>query len=133
MGKAFAKLRAAGAKALWRFAYDRAMPGEHYYTAETILGHIAQLRAPFSKQYDALYVLQAGFIGSWGEWHSSQTNLHANASALLAACSDRPRRLTTTFFNKIFKQKTILFWSWPLPAACSDRPRRVKTVFFHKI
>ena len=82
MGKAFAKLRAAGVKALWRFAYDRAMPGEHYYTAETILGHIAQLRAPFSKQYDALYVLQAGFIGSWGEWHSSQTNLHANASAV---------------------------------------------------
>ena len=68
MGKAFAKLRAAGAKALWRFAYDRAMPGEHYYTAETILGHIAQLRAPFSKQYDALYVLQAGFMRPCPTW-----------------------------------------------------------------
>lgn len=27
---------------------------------------------------------QAGFIGSWGEWHSSMQNLHANATATAA-------------------------------------------------
>jgi hypothetical protein len=82
MDTAFASLRGAGVKALWRFAYDRAMPGENFYTTETILGHIEQLQPAFKKHYDALYVLQAGFIGSWGEFHSSQTNIHANASAV---------------------------------------------------
>ena len=38
VGKAFATLRGAGVKALFRFAYDRAMPGENTYTADTILG-----------------------------------------------------------------------------------------------
>lgn len=67
MGNAFATLRKAGVKALWRFAYDQAMPGTHYYTEDTILGHIEQLATPFAQHHDALYVLQAGFIGSWGE------------------------------------------------------------------
>ena len=52
------------------------MPGTHYYTEDTILNHIKQLATPFAQHHDALYVLQAGFIGSWGEWHSSLTNLH---------------------------------------------------------
>ena len=82
MNAAFATLRRAGVKALWRFAYDRAMPGTHVYTEDTILGHIDQLAAPFAQHHDALYVLQAGFIGSWGEWHSSMTNLHANKTAV---------------------------------------------------
>jgi hypothetical protein len=82
MDAAFATLRRAGVKALWRFAYDRAMPGTHVYTEDTILGHIDQLAAPFAQHHDALYVLQAGFIGSWGEWHSSVTNLHANKTAV---------------------------------------------------
>ena len=67
MDNAFATLRKAGVKALWRFAYDQAMPGTHYYTEDTVLGHIKQLATPFAQHHDALYVLQAGFIGSWGE------------------------------------------------------------------
>lgn len=82
MDTTFATLRQAGVKALWRFAYDAAMPGTHLYTEDTVLGHIKQLATPFAAHYDALYVLQAGFIGSWGEWHSSLTNLHANKTAV---------------------------------------------------
>eukprot|EP00040_Diaphanoeca_grandis_P035361 m.222177 g.222177 ORF g.222177 m.222177 type:complete len:689 (-) comp33365_c0_seq1:650-2716(-) len=78
---AFDKLRSAGVKALWRFAYDRDMPGENDYTTETIVNHIAQLKDKFSTNIDAVYVLQAGFIGSWGEWHSSKRNIHLNATA----------------------------------------------------
>ena len=82
MDAAFGTLRRAGVKALWRFAYDDTMPGTHYYTEATVLGHIKQLVKNFAKHHDALYVLQAGFIGSWGEWHSSMTNLHANKTAV---------------------------------------------------
>ena len=54
INKAFAKLRSIGAKALWRFAYDRQMPGEQYYTTETILSHIEQLAPVFQQNSDAL-------------------------------------------------------------------------------
>ena len=80
--KSFSKLRQNGAKALFRFAYDRGMPGTHEYSAHTILGHIDQLKDVVTGNVDVLYVLQAGFIGSWGEWHSSIANVHANASAV---------------------------------------------------
>eukprot|EP01052_Picozoa_sp_SAG31_P032725 SAG31_NODE_3617_length_4064_cov_41.284741_5_plen_564_part_00 len=79
---AFSRLRNNGVKALFRFAYDTSMPGTHEYSAETILGHIEQLAPVMQGDIDALYVLQAGFIGSWGEWHSSKQNIHANASAV---------------------------------------------------
>jgi hypothetical protein len=79
---AFSKLRQNGVKALFRFAYDRSMPGTHEYSARTILGHIDQLKDVVIGNSDVLYCLQAGFIGSWGEWHSSIANIHANASAV---------------------------------------------------
>jgi hypothetical protein len=82
VAKSFSQLRQNGAKALFRFAYDRAMPGTHNYSSTTILGHIEQLKDVVDSNIDALYVLQAGFIGSWGEWHSSIANIHANASAV---------------------------------------------------
>ena len=80
--RAFSQLRSNSAKALFRFAYDHAMPGEHEYGPETILRHIDQLKQVVEPNIDALYVMQAGFIGSWGEWHSSKSNIHANATAV---------------------------------------------------
>ena len=44
-----------GAKALWRFAYDRLAPGEATYTAELIVSHIKQLREVFSDGMDVVY------------------------------------------------------------------------------
>lgn len=82
LADAFARLRTAGAKALLRFAYDRDMPGTHAYNAQTILGHIKQLQPAMAPNYDGLYVLQAGFIGSWGEWHSALANIKGNATAV---------------------------------------------------
>ena len=76
-----AQLRKVGAKALWRFAYDRTA-GEKMYTADMIVGHMDQLKAVFNANIDVIYVLQAGWIGSWGEWHSSITGLEANKTAI---------------------------------------------------
>ena len=82
VAEAFSRLRMAGAKALFRFAYDRSMPGTHRYSAETIVGHIGQLQPVMALNEDGLFVLQAGFIGSWGEWHSEIAEIHANATAV---------------------------------------------------
>ena len=70
--KTLRTLRSVGVKALFRFAYDRCNSGpmgENNYTAATILGHIHQLAERFRAEIDAVYVLQAGFVGCWGEWH----------------------------------------------------------------
>lgn len=64
-------LRAGGAKVVLRFSYkssdsQSARPWDT--TPEWAYRHIEQL-APYLEQYaDVIYCLQAGFIGSWGEW-----------------------------------------------------------------
>ena len=68
-------------KALWRFAYDRLAPGEQNYTADLIVSHIDQLHEVFNDGMDVIYILQTGWIGSWGEWHSSKNNLESNKTA----------------------------------------------------
>ena len=80
----FAKLRAAGVKALLRFAYDRCpnQSGEYNYTTSRILKHIGQLAPVVGRNVDAVYALQAGFIGCWGEWHDSRMQIEYNSSAI---------------------------------------------------
>ena len=76
VSKTLRTLRGVGVKALFRFAYDRCNApggmGENNYTAATILGHIQQLKTRFQAEIDVVYVLQAGFVGCWGEWHGSR-------------------------------------------------------------
>ncbi|MBI4565406.1 MAG: DUF4832 domain-containing protein [Planctomycetes bacterium] len=40
-----------------------------------MLGHIAQLTGLLWEHADVIAVLQAGFIGAWGEWHGSTNGL----------------------------------------------------------
>ena len=84
----FSTLRSHGIKALLRFLYDHNAPGECNYTFDTIAGHIEQLAPVVHDNADQVYVLQAGFIGSWGEWHGSMHPLLKNASGV----SDMVRR-----------------------------------------
>ena len=41
-------------------------------TQETILKHIEQVSQIINKNKDSIAYIHAGFIGSWGEWHSDQ-------------------------------------------------------------
>ena len=84
LGAGFAALRAAGLKAVLRFAYDRQDPGETNYTFETIALHQQNLMAVLANNADVVFALEAGFVGSWGEWHSSLNKLEANETALAA-------------------------------------------------
>jgi hypothetical protein len=70
----FNLIRGAGLKAVVRFQYD---DGEGYPEGANdapeswILRHIEQLEPVLAKNLDVMFVLQAGFIGAWGEWHTS--------------------------------------------------------------
>jgi len=75
-------LRAGGAKAVLRFSYkwDHNKYDKPWdATPEWALRHIDQLAPYLMKHADVIYCVQAGFIGSWGEWYYT-TNYPQNPS-----------------------------------------------------
>jgi hypothetical protein len=70
MRQDFDVVREAGFMVFVRFAYtQRDTPPYHDAPKPIVLAHIAQL-APLLQEYsDIIKVVQAGFIGSWGEWY----------------------------------------------------------------
>lgn len=63
-------LRDNGAKCIFRVAYknnQNDMPSDP--TPEWVARHIEQLKPVFQEYGDVIMVLQAGFIGTWGEWY----------------------------------------------------------------
>lgn len=65
----FQALRDNGIKASVRFWYSWAI-GEADASPTTIMHHINQVRPILWDYSDVILVVQAGFIGAWGEWHS---------------------------------------------------------------
>lgn len=66
----FNAIRNAGLKCIVRFAYsDTDVAGQRDASKAQILAHIDQLRPLLQNNVDIIAVMQAGFIGSWGEWY----------------------------------------------------------------
>jgi len=78
------RCRQAGLKVLLRFAYERNMSRKRGPTIDRILGHLDQLAPLLQRNKDIIYVLQAGFVGAWGEWHSSAHRIEEDHSKLAA-------------------------------------------------
>ncbi len=85
-----ALVRGQGMKIVLRFAYNYEAGGEDAPLA-MVKQHIGQLAPLLKANADVIAYLQAGFIGAWGEWHSSTNGLTSDANraairdALLAA------------------------------------------------
>lgn len=83
----FDKARAEGAKFLLRFAYEFNSSEEYAEkgpTLEILLGHIRQLTEIVRKNLDVIYVLQIGWVGLWGEFHTSVHHLEKDPRAIAA-------------------------------------------------
>ncbi|MCF6284882.1 MAG: DUF4874 domain-containing protein, partial [Candidatus Hydrogenedentes bacterium] len=78
------RCRDTGIKVLLRFAYEKNMKKERGPTAERILAHLDQLAPLIQSNKDIIYVFQAGFVGAWGEWHSSTHRIEEDHAALAA-------------------------------------------------
>src|SRR5688572_32488614 len=63
----FQRVREAGIKVILRFTYNAAFTDDA--PKDVVLGHIEQLAPILQANADVIAVLQAGFIGAWGEWH----------------------------------------------------------------
>jgi hypothetical protein len=70
----FNTIREAGIKAVLRFRYSVNI-GDPDAPLAVIKEHLDQLRPVFEEHYDVIALMDAGFIGAWGEWHSSTNNL----------------------------------------------------------
>jgi hypothetical protein len=70
----FGRARQAGIKVVLRFSYNACMSCPDASKA-WILRHIEQLQPVLAQNWDVILLFQAGFIGSWGEWHSSTNGL----------------------------------------------------------
>lgn len=66
----FEAIRTAGLKVIVRFCHAAEI-GEPDAPRAIILQHMEQLKPILYKHKDVIAVVQAGFIGPWGEWHSS--------------------------------------------------------------
>ncbi len=76
----FGKARNAGIKVILRFAYNYPASSQEYENAkdaplDIVLEHIEQLAPVIAANADTITVMQAGFIGAWGEGHSSSNGL----------------------------------------------------------
>lgn len=103
----FARARQAGVKIILRFAYNFSS-SEPDAPSFRILQHIGQLTPLMRDNADVIAVLQAGFIGAWGEWHSS-TNLldgpEDRAAVLGALLTAMPESRTVQVRAPLVKQQ----------------------------
>jgi len=70
----FDAARKAGIKVIPRVSYNFAS-GDPDASKSWVLTHIGQLAPVYQKHADVIAMVEAGFIGAWGEWHSSTNNL----------------------------------------------------------
>jgi len=113
----FATMRKTGVKAVVRFAYTPNSTKPYGDASKArVLGHIAQLKPVLFANSDVIAVLQAGFIGAWGEWYytdyfgdngaisaSQWTDRQDVVNALLDALDmSRPIQLRTPAFKQHF-------------------------------
>ncbi|MCK6576978.1 MAG: DUF4832 domain-containing protein [Anaerolineae bacterium] len=93
----FEAARSAHLKVIPRFAYNFPQSGEYPYQEpdaplERVLAHIVQLTPILERHSDVIAFMEIGFVGAWGEWHSSthhlvdeETGVNAASTAIIEA------------------------------------------------
>ncbi len=117
----FDKLRNAGLKCILRFTYSSSTSDAPRDASKAIiLSHIEQLRPYFTANADVIAAVQAGFIGTWGEWfYTSQeefggwgynqtnlttTNINNRKEVVNALLNALPLNRTVQLRKPAFKQ-----------------------------
>ena len=111
----FAKARKAGVKFLLRFAYefrdDPAHRAKEAPTADRVLAHIKQLTPVVRRNSDVIYCLQTGWVGLWGEFHSSTHGIEKNSfqvAAIIKATLEMLPPDRTTMMRRIAYKENAL-------------------------
>jgi hypothetical protein len=87
LAQAFNWARKHGVKLVPRFTYNFPANEQDYLNAQDaslaqVQTHLAQLKPVLAAHEDVIAFFQAGFIGAWGEWHTSSNKLDSDANKL---------------------------------------------------
>ncbi|WP_309743601.1 MULTISPECIES: DUF4832 domain-containing protein [unclassified Chamaesiphon] len=129
-------VRSAGTKVILRFGYNFPNDGDDIEKApdaslDLTISHINQLKPILQQNADVIAVMQAGFIGAWGEWHGSGNGLarpqpKAKILAALLAATPASRMVQLRYPNDIRNN-----YPQPLTLAAAFRGNRQARVGFH--
>jgi hypothetical protein len=102
-----AMVRDAGIKVVLRFAYNR--DGTEDAPYGSVIQHIGQLKPILQDNADVVALVQAGFIGQWGEWHDSQHGLNTldNRKQILQSLLDAVPATLTVQMRYPWQRKQI--------------------------
>jgi hypothetical protein len=97
----FAQGRAAGVKFVVHPTYNTDSSGADA-PISLVLQHIAQLKPVLARNADVIPFMKAGFIGAWGEWHSSRNGLDSdtNRAAIKNALLANTPATTIVYFTQ---------------------------------
>jgi hypothetical protein len=109
----FRSARADGVKVIGRFAYNFGPQGAPDAPLARVLQHLDQLQPVLRENSDVLAFLEAGFVGTWGEWHHSTNNLLDHAREIVDKILNvlPADRMTAVRYPRL---KTELFGEEPL-------------------
>jgi hypothetical protein len=110
--------RKRGMKVLLRFAYERRMNRKGGATLKRVLQHLDQLKPVIQKNIDIIFVMQAGFVGAWGEWHNSTHHLEKDHAALAEIIKNILETLPPERSTQVRVPK---YKKWVLPKRYKDR------------
>jgi Domain of unknown function (DUF4832)/Domain of unknown function (DUF4874)/Cellulose binding domain len=120
------KIRSADLKVIMRFAYNFS-GGTPDAPLCRVLGHIDQLAPVIQNNVDVIDLLEAGFVGAWGEWHDSSNQLVSPDANGVDQINTASRLIINELLNILPSQRMLalryprhamdLFSSTPLTAA----------------
>ncbi len=130
---AFDLARQGGVKLIIRATYNYPRGETEYRDAEDaplswVLAHIGQLEPVWRENADVISVVQAGFIGAWGEWHTSSNDL-ASAENRTRIRDALLEAVPETRFVQFRYPPYIMDWYPDLPDLNSALDGRYRTGF----
>ena len=99
-----AELRKYGFKCVLRFAYTETESDKVDATPEWVERHLEQLQPHLEANKDVIYVLEAGFVGVWGEWY--YTSNYGNEQQHL---NNKRRRVVDALLARVPVERFVLF------------------------
>tara|TARA_R110002051_G_scaffold87713_4_gene154492 strand:- start:39730 stop:41097 length:1368 start_codon:yes stop_codon:yes gene_type:complete len=128
----FGRMRDAGIKCILRFAYN-SNPEDSDASLSVIEGHLDQLKPIFSENADVIAFVQAGFIGSWGEWYYTTNNLTTpeNKKAVINKLLEvLPKEIKIQVRTPLYKQEAFDY-STPMNETIGYGTTDIARVGFH--
>lgn len=103
--KSMDALRTAGIKCVLRFAYQNSQSKKPWDAPiHVVLRHVDQLKPLLEKNEDVIFVLQAGFVGVWGEWYYTE---HFNMNPSSDEDFEPRRNLTAALLEVLPESRQI--------------------------